>query len=203
VCAHIVTAPQPTATNVNNWHWYEKDLAPWAKERLEALLVGIEASGVPNKGWVRVTKLESCEGDASVSNRKGKRIVAYELNVKCKWEGQVDYDDVSGELLLPYISEDVSDSDYEIKLTAKDSKDNRCTPLWSPNVFGRGIAPYVCVLLPQPQGGAQVPAEAAPGDQGAVDNVYQRDLFGMSHWPWTLGWLAAHPQLRKEFAANM
>ena len=104
----------------------EKDMVPWANERLEALLVGIEAKGVPNKGWVRVTKFESCTGDASVSNRKGKRIVAYELNIKCKWEGQVDYDDVSGELLLPYISEDVSDSNYEIKLTATDSKDARC-----------------------------------------------------------------------------
>ena len=49
--------------------------------------------GVPNKGWVRVTKLESCTGDASVSNRKGKRIVAFELDVKCQWKGQVDYDD--------------------------------------------------------------------------------------------------------------
>jgi len=97
--------------------------AGWAKKRLTALLVGIEAKGVPDKGWVRVTKLETCTGDASVSNRKGKRIVAFELNVKCKWEGQVDYDDVSGELLLPYISEDVSDGKYEVKLTAKEPKD--------------------------------------------------------------------------------
>eukprot|EP00327_Prymnesium_parvum_P048061 CAMPEP_0205882284 /NCGR_PEP_ID=MMETSP1083-20121108/16914_1 /ASSEMBLY_ACC=CAM_ASM_000430 /TAXON_ID=97485 /ORGANISM="Prymnesium parvum, Strain Texoma1" /LENGTH=204 /DNA_ID=CAMNT_0053245431 /DNA_START=26 /DNA_END=641 /DNA_ORIENTATION=+ len=55
---------------------------------------------------------------------KGKRIVAFELNAKFKWEGQVDYDDVSGELLLPYISEDVADADYELKLTAKDPKDS-------------------------------------------------------------------------------
>ena len=95
------TAPRQDAANVNQWHWSEQDLAPWAKERLGALLVGIAAEGVPNKGWVKVTKLESCEGEASVSNRKGKQIVAFELNVKCKWEGQVDYDDVSGEMLLP------------------------------------------------------------------------------------------------------
>mmetsp|Transcript_9503 Transcript_9503/g.23625 ORF Transcript_9503/g.23625 Transcript_9503/m.23625 type:complete len:206 (+) Transcript_9503:27-644(+) len=118
------TAPRNDAANVNNWHWSEVDLAAWAKKRLEALLVGVAAEGVPNKGWVRVTKLESCTGDASVSNRKGKRIVAFELNAKFKWEGQVDYDDVSGELLLPYISEDVADADYELKLTAKDPKDS-------------------------------------------------------------------------------
>ena len=46
-----------------------------------------------------------------------------ELNVKFKWEGSVDYDEVTGELVLPYVSEDVEDSQYEIKLTAKDPKD--------------------------------------------------------------------------------
>jgi len=78
---------------------------------------------VPDKGWVKLTKLESCEGEASVSNRKGKRIVAYELNVKVTWKGSVDYDDVEGSLLLPYISEDVTDGEYEIKWTAKEPND--------------------------------------------------------------------------------
>jgi len=118
------TAPRQDATNVNNWHWFETDLAPWAKERLEALLVGIAAEGVPDKGWVKVTKLESCEGEASVSNRKGKRIVAYELNVKLTWKGSVDYDEVEGQLLLPYVSEDMRESGYEIKFSAKEPNDD-------------------------------------------------------------------------------
>ena len=113
------TAPRQDASNVNNWHWAEQDLAPWAKERLTALIVGLAAKNVPDKGWVKVTELEKCEGEASVSNRKGKRIVAYELKVTCKWKGSVDYDEVSGELILPYVSEDVEDSAYEIKLIAK------------------------------------------------------------------------------------
>jgi hypothetical protein len=45
----------------------------------------LQAEGVPNKGWVKVIKLDSCTGEASVSNRKGKRIVAYELNVTLTW----------------------------------------------------------------------------------------------------------------------
>lgn len=53
------TAPREDAANVNQWHWSESDLAPWAKERLEGLLVGkIAAQGVPDKGWVKVTKME-------------------------------------------------------------------------------------------------------------------------------------------------
>ena len=118
------TAPRADAANVNNWHWSEEDLAPWAKERLSQLIVGIEAQKVPDKGWVKVTKLEKCEGEASVSNRKGKRIIAYELKVTFKWEGSVDYDEVGGEIELPYVSEDVEDSAYEIKWTMKDAKDD-------------------------------------------------------------------------------
>ena len=29
------TAPREDAANVNNWHWSEVDMLPWAKERLE------------------------------------------------------------------------------------------------------------------------------------------------------------------------
>ena len=119
-----VTAPREDAANVNNWHWFEKDCAPWAKERLTELLCAIATSGIPDKGWCKVTSLESCEGDASVSNRKGKRIVAFELNIKCTWKGQVDFEDVEGELHIPYLSEDVSDCKYEVKLTAKEPKDD-------------------------------------------------------------------------------
>lgn len=118
------TAPRQDAANVNNWHWSEKDLAPWAKERLEALLVGVQAQKVPDKGWVKITKLTQCKGEASVSNRKGKQIVAYELDVKCEWKGQVEYEDVAGEVLIPYISEDHADSGYDVKLTAAEKDDD-------------------------------------------------------------------------------
>jgi len=118
------TAPREDATNVNQWHWSELDLVPWAKERLSELVVGLAGKDIPDKGWVKVTKLESCEGEAAMSNRKGKRIVSYELKLKFKWEGSVDYDEVSGELLMPYVSEDVEDSNYEIKLTAKQPNDD-------------------------------------------------------------------------------
>ena len=40
-----------------------------------------------------------------------------------KWEGQVDFDDVSGEMLLPYVSEDVTWDQMEVKLTAMESGD--------------------------------------------------------------------------------
>ena len=32
---------------------------------------------------------------ASVSNRKGKTITAFEIKMKCKWQGEYDYDEVT------------------------------------------------------------------------------------------------------------
>ena len=89
---------------------------------MDELLKDVAAKGVPDKGWVKVTKV-AVEGEASVSNRKGKRIVAFELKVTCDWKGQVDYDDVEGTLSAPYVSEDVGADDYELKLSAKDAGD--------------------------------------------------------------------------------
>ena len=39
------TAPREDASNVNNWHWSEIDLLPWAKERLEKIVLGLEGKG--------------------------------------------------------------------------------------------------------------------------------------------------------------
>lgn len=33
-----IVEERPDATNVNNWHWTEKNATPWSKERLTNLL---------------------------------------------------------------------------------------------------------------------------------------------------------------------
>jgi len=34
-----IVEERPDATNVNNWHWTEKNATPWSKERLHQLFV--------------------------------------------------------------------------------------------------------------------------------------------------------------------
>ena len=48
--------------------------------------------------------------------------MAYELCVKMKWEGSVDYEEVSGTLELPYVSEDCRESGYEAKVLPKENE---------------------------------------------------------------------------------
>mmetsp|Transcript_29423 Transcript_29423/g.47519 ORF Transcript_29423/g.47519 Transcript_29423/m.47519 type:complete len:371 (-) Transcript_29423:688-1800(-) len=74
--------------NVNNWHWVERDCTAWAKSRITELLA--EKSIVAEKDiTVDTAKVDAITGEANANNRKGKRIVFYELNLKLKWTGEL------------------------------------------------------------------------------------------------------------------
>src|SRR5947209_16831567 len=71
--------------NPNNWHWVNKDAAPWAKQYLEEILPGISAE----EGDVsaKVTKVISMDGDVDVSQRKGKVITLFDVKLQLEYEG--------------------------------------------------------------------------------------------------------------------
>ncbi len=37
-----IVEERPDATNVNNWHWTEKNACQWSKDKLKELLVGLK-----------------------------------------------------------------------------------------------------------------------------------------------------------------
>ncbi|KAI5310473.1 hypothetical protein KEM55_006656, partial [Ascosphaera atra] len=71
--------------NPNNWHWVNKDVAWWAKEYLGKTLIGLSAEedGVSAK----TTKLVSLDGDVDVSQRKGKVITLFDVQLNLEYEG--------------------------------------------------------------------------------------------------------------------
>uniref|UniRef100_A0AAV2LWH3 Activator of Hsp90 ATPase AHSA1-like N-terminal domain-containing protein n=1 Tax=Knipowitschia caucasica TaxID=637954 RepID=A0AAV2LWH3_KNICA len=71
------------ATNVNNWHWTERDATPWSSEKLKSLLVGVTVEG--EDGTCEITEVTKCDGEASINNRKGKLIFFYEWSLKASW----------------------------------------------------------------------------------------------------------------------
>lgn len=95
----------------------ERDALGWSKERLTELLVGQElTSGTELRS--KVKKLKSLGGEAIVNNRKGKTIVAYELDLALTWSGTLgEGTKVKGEILVPYISEENHDEDPEVTVT--------------------------------------------------------------------------------------
>jgi activator of HSP90 ATPase len=71
--------------NPNNWHWVNKDVAPWTKTYLQDSLskISAEEDGVSAK----VEKVLSMDGDVDVSQRKGKVITLYDVKLQLEYEG--------------------------------------------------------------------------------------------------------------------
>lgn len=112
--------------NCNNWHWSEKSLTAWSKERLTELLTGVVALDEGEaKGWCKVTEIDKFSGDVTVQSRKQKKFPLYELEITLKWEGQLWDEagkvkvDAKGKIKIPDLSEETYD-DLEMTVACDD-----------------------------------------------------------------------------------
>lgn len=110
-----IVEERPDATNVNNWHWTEKNAGPWSKDRLEELLVGLDIS--QDNIICKLTKMDKLAGEASANNRKGKLIFFYEWKMNINWEGRVanaSGEVINGQVEIPNLSEENDLDDIEV-----------------------------------------------------------------------------------------
>lgn len=126
-----IVEERPDATNVNNWHWSDKDASSWSEDKLKSLLLGILIEG--KEGKCRTTDVNSCNGEATVNNRKGKLIFFYEWSIKLKWEGsecssqassveeeeETKTNTYSGEIEIPNLSEENDVEDIDVIVSVK------------------------------------------------------------------------------------
>ncbi|KAG7233581.1 hypothetical protein INR49_006856 [Caranx melampygus] len=130
------------ATNVNNWHWTERDVSTWSSQRLRQLLLGVRVAGP--EGVCHITDITKLDGEASINNRKGKLIFFYEWQLRAGWlgtsssgvkfRGTVDVSNLSDE-------NDTDDLDISVSLC----KDQPNTPLL--DLMRRTGVPEVCRIL--------------------------------------------------------
>ncbi|XP_022904381.1 activator of 90 kDa heat shock protein ATPase homolog 1 [Onthophagus taurus] len=117
-----IVEERPDATNVNNWHWTEKNASAWSRDRLKELFKNVE---IPSElAQLVVTQVDDCEGEASANNRKGKLIFFYEWNVTLKWSGTLQDGTGmkhSGKVTIPNLSEENNVDEVEIQITLNDS----------------------------------------------------------------------------------
>lgn len=119
-----IVEERPDATNVNNWHWTEKNATPWSKDKLRELLEGLEIN--QNGICVHVKSCEKLEGEATANNRKGKLIFFYEWNIVLKWEGKLEGDEkyvTDGKASIPNLSEENDIDEVEITITIDESNE--------------------------------------------------------------------------------
>lgn len=117
-----IVEERPDATNVNNWHWTEKDAGAWSQDKLKELFTNTNIEGEDGL-LCTITKVEKCEGEAVANNRKGKLILFYEWNIVLKWVSHVKTDKIEGKINIPYLSEENDISEVDIEITLKDSTD--------------------------------------------------------------------------------
>ncbi|XP_029793297.1 activator of 90 kDa heat shock protein ATPase homolog 2-like [Suricata suricatta] len=106
-------------TNVNNWHWTERDATSWSKGKLHDLLVGIVVENETGLG--EISELKQVEGEASCSSRKGKLTFFYEWNIRLSWKGIIKESGAEhkGLIEIPSLSEENEVDDTEVNVSKR------------------------------------------------------------------------------------
>lgn len=124
-----IVEERPDATNVNNWHWAEKNATPWSKDRLKELFtnLAIDKNGIS----CVIDSIDSCTGEATANNRKGKLIFFYEWNIVLKWSGLLPgtSDKHTGKATIPNLSEEYNINEIEITITIDQSNNEEADRL--------------------------------------------------------------------------
>ncbi|CCF56254.1 hypothetical protein KAFR_0A08200 [Kazachstania africana CBS 2517] len=95
--------------NPNNWHWVDKNTLPWTVQYFNDNFQNFKYQDFIISSVIKV------DGDSNVSQRKGKPICYFDLQlefaVRCEKE---DGDDEEGKIVVPEFMHD--ETDFEIKI---------------------------------------------------------------------------------------
>ncbi|CAI9715076.1 of 90 kDa heat shock ATPase homolog 1-like [Octopus vulgaris] len=114
---------RPDGTNVNNWHWVEKNATSWSKNKITELLAGLV---VQNEDYFcEITELSKIEGEATANNRKAKLIFFYEWDIKLEWSGKykTSNNKFKGKAEVLNLSEENTEDELDINVSVEDSGD--------------------------------------------------------------------------------
>jgi len=121
-----IVEERPDATNVNNWHWTEKDATTWSKNKMKQIFTSITMEN--DEGSWKIKDVKSCDGEATINNRKGKLIFFYEWNLKLEYVGNFkdSTSDMKGTINVPNLSDENDADDLEVTVVpTNDSKNNQ------------------------------------------------------------------------------
>ncbi|KYO23641.1 activator of 90 kDa heat shock protein ATPase homolog 2 isoform X2 [Alligator mississippiensis] len=107
------------ATNVNNWHWTERDATSWSRRKLRAVLAGLAVEGAAGRCEVRDVK--QVDGEASCTCRRGRLFFFYDWRIRLAWTGTMKEsgEKHKGYVEIPSLSEENEVDDTEINISKK------------------------------------------------------------------------------------
>lgn len=136
-----IVEERPDATNVNNWHWKEKDATAWSKEQLLSLLSGLKIEDKDNN-LMEVEEVvfgDDCE--AVINNRKQKLIFLYEFHITLKCNGYTSENDkITGKIDIPNLEQQEPLEDVSIDFSQEEPKSTN-TQYY--NFFKSQVRPFV------------------------------------------------------------
>ena len=104
--------------NPNNWHWVDKNCMRWARTYFEEKLIGLNTDATNNKThYAEIKSISSFEGDCEVSQRKGKVISLFDLQIVLLFNGTVNSNPVEGSISIPEIAFDSELTDYQFDIS--------------------------------------------------------------------------------------
>ncbi|XP_030346134.1 activator of 90 kDa heat shock protein ATPase homolog 2-like [Strigops habroptila] len=180
------------ATNVNNWHWTERDATSWSKSKLKEVLVGLVVEG--EAGRCEISDLKHVEGEASCNSRKGKLIFFYEWNLRLSWRGTVKEsgEKHKGSVEIPNLSEENEVDDTEINVSKKKGEGDVLKDLMrteGTTKVREALRDYLKALKTEFTLGMILPTKAAVGQELAAerklsahpmqDSVSPQDMVGV------------------------
>ncbi|KAK9811156.1 hypothetical protein WJX73_007263 [Symbiochloris irregularis] len=161
--ARWIVENRADGTNVHNWHWVEKNILDWSRQRLTELLGDLQLIN-SNAVSLRTTGVETVTGEAFINNRKNKLIPAYELKVKGTWTGTANESAVSGHFELPYIADENADEDPEVTFTSTSGESKEST------VAKQELVKHKEVILAAVRSYVQEVKAGGPLKQGSADS---------------------------------
>lgn len=91
--------------NPNNWHWVDKNTLSWSQQYFEEKLPQLQVEDAGRR--VVVTRVSSITGDSNVSQRKGKPICYFDLQIALEVAVLQGSDELaSGSLNVPELAHD-------------------------------------------------------------------------------------------------
>ncbi|CAN6633418.1 hsp90 co-chaperone Aha1p [Trichomonascus vanleenenianus] len=107
--------------NPNNWHWVDKNCLPWSRTYFAENLTGVKAAEGSTEA--EITGVKSCEGDVDVSQRKGKVICLYDINLELNYKGKTEgEDDVQGTIRVPEVAYDTEEDEFQFAISINNDK---------------------------------------------------------------------------------
>jgi len=119
-----IVEERPDSTNVNNWHWTERDATTWSKSKLKELFLSLKEE--TDEGSWKIDEVKSVTGEATINNRKGKLIYFYEWELTLNYKGTLPGSELEhkGTITIPNLSDENDADDIDVQVIAKGDAKN-------------------------------------------------------------------------------